>query len=342
MTSPKVSIVVLNWNAWQDSIECLESLYQINYPNYEIILVDNGSTDKSLQKIREYAKGALKVNSAFFSYNPRDKPITIAECTKEESESSVSREGRFRSTKKQLIIIKNDQNYGYAEGNNIGIRLALARESNYVLLLNNDVAVDPSFLTELIVAAERDECIGFVGPKAYFYDYSGRKDVIRFAGGIFSLRTASAPRLGWKQIDRGQFNEVKFVDWIEGSCILTRRETILEIGHLETDYFAYWEDVEWCLRGARLGYKSAYTPEARIWHKFAPTKEKSSTAYFYYGRNFLWLAKEYAGGAHFVLFIISLLTVRIWVEFSKSLILHRSIKEPVSLLRGILIGVRHR
>jgi len=135
MTSPKVSIVVLNWNAWQDSIECLESLYQINYPNYEIILVDNGSTDKSLQKIREYAKGALKVNSAFFSYNPRDKPITIAECTKEESESSVSREGRFRSTKKQLIIIKNDQNYGYAEGNNIGIRLALARESNYVLLL---------------------------------------------------------------------------------------------------------------------------------------------------------------------------------------------------------------
>lgn len=340
MTSPKVSIVLLNWNGWQDSIECLESLYQITYPNYEILLVDNGSTDKSLKRIRDYATGLLEVNSAFFNYNSLNKPITIAEYKKEEVESSLSPEGQFTSSKEQLIIIKNDQNYGYAEGNNIGMRMALARDSHYVLLLNNDVVVDPSFLTELVLAAERDERIGFVGPKAYFYNSAGRTDVIRFAGGMLYLKTASAPRLGYKQIDRGQFNEMRFVDWIEGSCILTRKETILKIGLLKADYFAYWEDVEWCLRGAGMGYKSAYVPNARIWHKTgASKKKKSSTAYFYYGRNFLWLAKEYASGAQLVLCIICFLTVRIWIEIGKSLILHRSVREPISFLRGIIIGL---
>jgi len=341
MISPKVSIVVLNWNRWQDSIECLESLYQITYPNYEIILIDNGSSDGSLQKIRDYAKGSLEVSSAFFKYDRLDKPITIAEFTKEEAESSTSPKGQFLSSKARLIIIKNDENYGYAEGNNIGIRLALARGTDYILVQNNDVVVDPSFLTELVLAAERDECVGFVGPKAYFYDYSGRTDVIRFAGGVFCPQMASAPRLGYKQIDRGQFNEGRFVDWVEGSCILTRKQTILKIGPLKADYFMYWEDVEWCLRGARFGYKSAYTPNARIWHKLGASKKAKSSSYYYFGRNFLWLAKEYVGGTQLVLFIISFFSIRIWVEIGISLILHRSIREPVSFLRGILVGLRH-
>lgn len=341
MTCPKVCIIILNWNGWPDTIECLGSLSQITYPKYDIILVDNGSTDESLRKIRGYATGTLEPSSPFFKYNPLDEPIAITEYTKEEAESDICLEGPSHSSR-HLTIIKNDRNYGYTEGNNIGIRLALKRESSYVLLLNNDVVVDSSFLTELVQAAEQGECFGFVGPKVYFYDHSGRKDVIQFAGGILSLRAASARMLGHKQVDQGQFSELKLVDFIAGSCILTSKETILKIGLLKADYFAYWEDVEWCLRGARLGYKSVYTPNARIWHKIgASKKEKSSTAYYYFGRNFLWLAKEYAGGAQLVLFIVIFLTVRIWIEMGTSLILHRSIKEPVSFLRGIISGLRH-
>jgi len=47
---PKVSIIILNWNGWEDTIECLESLYQITYPNYDVIVVDNGSEDESVDK----------------------------------------------------------------------------------------------------------------------------------------------------------------------------------------------------------------------------------------------------------------------------------------------------
>lgn len=343
MTSPKVSIVILNWNGWRDTIECLESTYQIAYPNYEIIVVDNGSSDKSLQNIRDYANGTLEVTSPFFNYDPLSKPIAIAEYTKEEVESSTHLAGQFPSTKKQLTIIKNDRNYGYAEGNNIGIRTALARGSTYVLLLNNDVVVDPAFLTELVLAAERDERIGFIGPKVYFYDYFGRTDVIHFAGGALSLGTASARLLGYKQIERGQFDELQFVDFISGVCLLARKETVLKTGFLRADYFAYWEDVEWCLRGAKFGYKSVYTPKARIWHKVgASKKEKSSSAYYYFARNLLWLVKEYADGAQLVFFIIFFLTIRIWAEIGKSIILHKNINEPILFLRGTLDGLKRR
>ena len=84
--NPKVSVIILNWNGWKDTIECLESLYQIDYPNYDIILVDNDSKDDSIQRIRDYCEGQLKPKSPFYNYNPKNKPIQIFEYTKDETE----------------------------------------------------------------------------------------------------------------------------------------------------------------------------------------------------------------------------------------------------------------
>ena len=74
---PLVSIIILNWNGWSDTVECLESIYHLNYSNYQVIVVDNNSTDDSIQKINDYAMGKLKVKSNFFKYDPTDKPIEI-------------------------------------------------------------------------------------------------------------------------------------------------------------------------------------------------------------------------------------------------------------------------
>ena len=86
MNKSTVTIIILNWNGWKDTIECLESLYQINYPNYNVILVDNASSDESLKKIKEYAEGKIKVESNFFNYNSDNKPLEIVNYEKEESE----------------------------------------------------------------------------------------------------------------------------------------------------------------------------------------------------------------------------------------------------------------
>ncbi len=84
--NPKVSVIILNWNGWEDTIECLESLYQIDYPNYDVVLVDNDSKDDSIQRIRNYCEGRIKPESKFYTYNPENKPVKIFEYTKEETE----------------------------------------------------------------------------------------------------------------------------------------------------------------------------------------------------------------------------------------------------------------
>ena len=77
MSDPSVSIIILNWNGWFDTVECLESIYNLNYSNYQVIVVDNNSSDDSIQKINDYTMGKLEVKSNFFKYDPNDKPIEI-------------------------------------------------------------------------------------------------------------------------------------------------------------------------------------------------------------------------------------------------------------------------
>ncbi|BDZ69135.1 glycosyltransferase family 2 protein [Methanobacterium ferruginis] len=112
MDSPHVSIVIINWNGWQDTIECLESLLQINYPNFNVILVDNASEDDSLEKIHEYCTGQLEVNSSFFDYTPENKPIQLFEYNNDfenEEIPSITKNSSF----KHLTLIKNNKNYGF-------------------------------------------------------------------------------------------------------------------------------------------------------------------------------------------------------------------------------------
>ena len=88
MEYPKVTIIILNWNGWKDTLEALESVYQIKYPNYEVVLLDNGSDDESIEKIRGYCEGKIKVESEFFEYSINNKPITLTEYENHELNSA--------------------------------------------------------------------------------------------------------------------------------------------------------------------------------------------------------------------------------------------------------------
>lgn len=76
---PSIAVIILMWNRWEDTIECLESVFQQNYPNYQVILVDNGSAEESLKKIREYCNGLVKINSSFVDFDDSNKPIQVVE-----------------------------------------------------------------------------------------------------------------------------------------------------------------------------------------------------------------------------------------------------------------------
>lgn len=308
---PLVSIIILNWNGWEDTIECLESLYQIDYANYEVVLVDNGSEDDSIGKIKEYCRGKLKVKSIFFQYYQNNKPIKVFEYSKKETET------------KKLTIIKNDKNYGFAEGNNIGINHALnVLNPDYILLLNNDTVVDKEFLNELVQSMEKNPKIGFAGPKTYYYNYNGKKNVINFAGGYLNHLMGSAHHIGINEIDKNQYEKTSIVNFVEGSCILIRKEVLDKIGLFDTKYFAYWEEYDLCMRGLNQNYFSLYVAKAKIWHKVS-SSSKGDTKIYYLTRNRFWFTKKYISKTQYTVFILYFFLFEFWFKCINNILLNK-------------------
>ena len=272
---PKVAIIILNWNGWKDTIECLESLYQSTYPNYNIVVVDNGSKDGSIEKIKEYCEGKIKVESKFLKYSYKNKPIKVIEYERKEVEVGRDKEKEIinLSSNKKLIIIKSEKNYGFAKGNNIGIKYALkALESVYVLLLNNDTVVDEEFLKSGIELMERKKEVGIVTGKILYYDDPKR---IWAAGGHINIFLAAGGGIGGNQLDNGHFNEIKEIDYAPGTMVLIKRSVIEEIGYLPECYFGTGEEMEFAIKVSKKGYKIICNPNSIIFHKVGMSSNRS-------------------------------------------------------------------
>ena len=217
---PKTSIILLNWNGKEHTIKCLESLKNLNYPNYETIVVDNASSDDSVEVIsHKFPNG---------------------------------------------ILITNQENLGFAEGNNIGIKYALERGADYVFLLNNDAIVAEETVTELVQAAESDDKIGILGSRIYFYD---RPDRIQSAWANIDTKTGRVwyPDYG-KSVTTAD-NKAVDVDAISGTAMMVKREVIEKVGMLDPTFFCYFEDTDWCVRARKAGYRVVVVPVSKVWHK---------------------------------------------------------------------------
>ncbi len=299
--NPKVAVIILNWNGWEDTIECLESLYQITYPSFNVIVVDNDSKDDSIKKIKNYCEGKIKPKSKFFKYTKDNKPIKTIEYTLENLNSpGISLNDHTNTNLNKLILIKNNENYGFAEGNNIGIDYALEHlETDYILLLNNDTVVDKDFLNELILFSNKYDEIGIVGPTVFRYD---DPKLITYIGGHVDICHS---KIIYLHLDETKNCESvpEEIDYISGCSLLIKREVIKHIGLLDPDYFLYYEDIDWCLRAKKEGYKLFYVPKAKIWHKVSASVDNSSTSLYYGTRNQFLLMKKNCKKRIKVLFI---------------------------------------
>ena len=252
--SPKVAVVVLNWNGLADTSECLESLGTITYANYHIIVIDNGSSGDDAQVLQE----------------------------------------RFSDS---IQLIAGAENVGFAGGCNIGIRSALARGADYILLLNNDTVVDPAFLSVLVQAAEEIPDGAAFCPKICYYD---RPRVIRSTGGRVNAWMGRAWQVGRDRPDEGSYGHVHVEerDYADGACMLIRRGALERVGLLDEEYFAYWEETDWCARAAEAGYRSYYVSAARVWHKTARSQAPDSDYYYLYRRNALLFLRKRKSPLH--------------------------------------------
>lgn len=338
---PRVSVIILNWNGWADTLECLESLYQINYPNYDVVLVDNNSTDDSIHEIKKYCSGQSEIESKYFEFETPNKPIKFIEFTEEEAKT-IKPQDYFRTVEgasnKILNLIKNHDNYGFAKGNNNGIDYALnILNPDYVLLLNNDTVVDPDFMLELVLTGESHDKIGFVGAKTYFYS---NENVLQAAGGGYvDFKHGVVIELASNKEDNGDYDIYMEIDYVGGACLLCKREVIDTIGSLDSNFFMYWEDVNWCLNGLKYAYKSVYSYKSKIWHKYGASSESHFKIY-YLNRNRIYTIKEHAPKKDYIYFIIYFFLYRFWFECLDYLLIQRDLKRCKCLIKGAFDGLR--
>ncbi|MEW5760322.1 MAG: glycosyltransferase family 2 protein [Candidatus Thermoplasmatota archaeon] len=236
IVKPKVSIIILNWNGMAYLEECLKSVFDLEYKNFEVILVDNASTDCSVDLVKE----------------------------------------KFP----QVKIIVNEENFGFAKGNNIGIKSA---GGEYIVLLNNDTKVDKKWLSELVRVADENENVGMCASKMLFY---AQPDTINSTGMQIWISGGTSDR-GFGKKDIGQFDSLEDVIGPCAGAALYKKNMLDYIGFFDEDYFMYFEDTDLALRGLFQGWKCKFVPSAIVYHKYQASakKVKNEVVYYYMVRN---------------------------------------------------------
>lgn len=258
----KVGIIILHYKGKDLTIGCLECLKKLGGENYQIfkVVVDNHSPE----------------------------PIDDLE-------------KRFPDVR----VIKNSQNLGFAEGNNVGIRYALKQGADYVLILNNDTKVDKNFLFHLIRQGDLINQSGVLGPKIYFapgYEYHKKRykpqergKVFWYAGGLIDWNNVYCFHRGVDEVDKGQYEKIEETDFVSGCAMLVKKEVFEKIGFFDRRYFLYLEDVDFCLRAKKAGFKIIYVPLAKVWHYNAGSSKVGGDLHDYFiTRNRMLFGMKYA------------------------------------------------
>jgi len=177
--------------------------------------------------------------------------------------SRVSPRAAVEKAHAWVEVVENPRNLGYAEGNNVGMRIALEAGAEFVWVLNNDTVVEPDCLDVLVATALVHPRAGTVGGKVL---RAGDPDTLWMAWGRVTWLQSLIELEGKNRRDDGRYDLERQVPWIPGCSILFRAEALREVGLFDADYFAYHEDVEWATRAAAAGWQSWYNGHARIFH----------------------------------------------------------------------------
>ncbi|PZX58487.1 hypothetical protein LV84_01696 [Algoriphagus ratkowskyi] len=258
---PSVAVILVNWNGYAFTVDCLKSLRKVEFPDFKVILVDNDSQNDEGKK--------LKLNYP------------------------------------EIDLIENVANLGFAGGNNVGIKKALNDGYTHVMILNNDTAVEPDFLGQMIRRFQNSPNLGVVQPLIYFLH--DRKKIWS-AGGKWNQLLCRSITLGDRKSSEEYQAKNRELDWATGCCMLITRNALLEVGLLNESYFAYFEDVEWSLRFREKGYSIELAADSVIYHEAGASSKKkhsegtlSATVFYYHVRNQFYLLRSVSRGPQLVL-----------------------------------------
>lgn len=245
---PLVGIVILNYNGFQDTIECLASLAKQSYCHYLIVLIDNGSSDGSVARIIEWGQQ----NGYCFS--------TIR------AENEASEEARGFH-----ILVALGENLGFAKACNLGARLCSKMGADYVFFLNNDTVLDSDCLRVLVDFMEANKRYHVATPKILYFE---NPDRVWNCGGKI---TWYGRRIYYTKPDKHKKNidsrGITYFDvgLVTGCALFVRKELIREGCFFTEKFFFGEEDFEFSLRAKKMKIKMACVLDAVVFHKVGGT-----------------------------------------------------------------------
>lgn len=270
-----VHVLLLNWNGWRDTIECLESVLRLDWPSVRVVVCDNGSSDDSIDRLVAWADGTVAGPDPAHPQlralvrPPVAKPIPYLRLTRAASESA-----EVAAASAPLTIIDVGSNLGFAGGNNVGLRyLARTGAEGYVWVLNNDTVVAPDALRALVGVAREHPDIGVVG--STLLDYQMPERVLEAGGGSLSRWH------GWT-VPRSATIDAVPLEFVKGASMLVSLGTVRRVGLMDERFFLYSEDVDWCLAMRARGLRLAHAEGSRVWHKEGASSGHRSPVHDYH------------------------------------------------------------
>jgi len=250
----KHAVVLVNYKKWEDTVVCINSIKKCKDTPH-IIVVDNGSANDSPKELKKHSP--------------------------------------------DLDLIISPTNVGFSAGNNLGIKKALRLGAKVVYILNNDTEVDPNLFYRSYRYVEGKDRIA--GGKIYYakgYEYheeqKGRGDVLWYAGGYMDWGSVIARHYGVDEVDHGQHNKVRDVDFITGCFMAIPKRVFGKIGLLDEPFFLYLEDMDFTLRAISAGYEAKYNPNLIVYHRnSSATVAGSPLVDYYLTRNRFLIGKRY-------------------------------------------------
>lgn len=236
-----VGVVILNWNGWRDTIECLESLVPARPSASRVVVVDNASRDDSIEQLVRWSRTngialELRNENDRASGGPPDASL--------------------------ITVIRSSSNRGFSGGNNVGLRfLESAAELSHYLLLNNDATIAADYFSRLEEALRSAPAAGLLCGTIYVAATSGR---VWYAGGSSSPLRALVSH----ELEVPESAAPVPTSFITGCAMVISREALATVGLMPECYFpAYMEDAEYSVRVGKAGFAVVYAPAVIAYHK---------------------------------------------------------------------------
>ncbi len=241
----------------------------------------------------------------------------------------------------QIHLYRTEKNLGYAGGMSYCLKQGEKLDPYYFLIMNNDTFIDNNAITCLVETAKKhqDKCV--VAGKVYFYD---DKNILQTVGNEFDRVKMQEKRIGYGETDIGQYDQEAERGMIDDIFMLLPSSIYREVGGYSKYFFLNYEQTDLILRIKNKGYKTFYTPNAKLWHKGSFSTGGLGNPYMMYweGKSNLIIHYLYQNGFTFLKYYISYLVQILWSLgkgiIKKILLKGSHIKPRIAIVRGFLAG----